>query len=70
MEQQAVLFAERLRKDAGAGNEEQIVGAFELAFGRKPSRDEMADARKLVEEHGLAAVTRALLNANEFVFLY
>jgi hypothetical protein len=69
VEQQAALFASRLNRDAGAAPDAQIVRAFQLTFGRAPSAEELADARRLTESHGLAALTRALLNANEFLFL-
>lgn len=41
MEQQAAAFAARLVKEAPAGNEAQVKSAFELAFGRAPSSDEL-----------------------------
>ncbi len=42
--QQARLFAERLRRDAGPFPEAQVERAWRLAFGRSPSRDEFAAA--------------------------
>jgi hypothetical protein len=48
---------------------EQVRRAFRLAFQREPTRDEAEAAVKLVKQHGLAALTRALFNANEFVFV-
>jgi hypothetical protein len=65
--QQAALFAERLQRDAGDDATKQIHRAFALTFGRPPSADESSSAIKLVHEHGLAALCRALFNANEFV---
>lgn len=70
MEQQATLFAERLKKEAGGKIEDQIARAFRLAFGRPPSAEEMTDATTLVQTHGLPALCRALVNANEFLFLF
>jgi len=70
MEQQAALFADRVKKDAGGQTEDLVSRAFRLAFGRAPSVEETADAKVLVEMHGLPALTRALLNANEFLFLF
>ena len=68
--QQAGLFAERLEKDAGGDVEAQVRRGFRLAFQREPSAEEMAAAVKLVREHGLAALCRALLNANEFLYVF
>jgi hypothetical protein len=67
--QQAGYFAERVAKDAGADPAAQVRRAFALALQRAPSAKERAAARELVKEHGLAALCRALLNANEFVFV-
>jgi len=62
--QQAGFFAGRVEKDA-----DPVVGAFRLAFQRSPRAEELAAARELVAKHGLPALCRALLNANEFVFV-
>ena len=69
MVQQAGYFAERVEKEAGTDPDSQVKRAFALAVQREPSAKELAAARKLVKEHGLAALCRALLNANEFVFV-
>jgi mono/diheme cytochrome c family protein len=45
------------------------LAAWRLAFQREPAPGELADARALARDHGFAAVTRALLNANEFLFI-
>lgn len=70
IEQQTTLFAERVKKDAGDKPEDQIARAFRLAFGRPPTEEEMKDAATLVQTHGLPALCRALVNANEFLFLF
>jgi len=67
--QQAGLFAERLREHAPEKIAQQVAKGFRLAFGRNVSDEELADAIAFVEEHGLEAFCRALLNANEFVFI-
>ena len=69
MLQQAGYFAERVEKDAGRDPAAQVRRAFALAFQRMPTEKELAAATKLVKDHGLAALCRAMLNANEFVFL-
>jgi hypothetical protein len=69
MLQQAGYFAERVTRDAGPDRAAQVKRAFALAFQRAPSEKELAAATKLVGDHGLPALCRALLNANEFVFV-
>src|SRR5437762_12270278 len=68
MLQQAKFFAERVEKDAGKETPAQVKRVFALAFQRPPSEKELTAATKLVKAHGLAALCRAVLNANEFVF--
>ena len=67
--QQAGYFAERVEKDAGADPSAQVKRVFLLAFQRPSTDKELVAATKLVKEHGLAALCRAVLNANEFVFV-
>jgi mono/diheme cytochrome c family protein len=67
--QQANLFAERLRREAGDDAGAQVRRGFRLAFGREPSAEEQTAAVALVKEHGLPALCRALFNANEFLFV-
>jgi hypothetical protein len=67
--QQAELFAERLQREAGDDPTAQVRRGFLLAFGRPPSEDERAAAVRLIGAHGLTVFCRALLNANEFVFV-
>lgn len=67
--QQAGYLAERVAKEASPVPSDRVDRAFRLAFQRKPSEAERAGAVKLIETHGLAALCRALLNANEFLYL-
>jgi hypothetical protein len=66
---QSERFAARLRREAGETPAAQIRRAFRLAFGRAPSAIEASAASNLVQRHGLATFCRALVNANEFVFV-
>jgi hypothetical protein len=68
MTQQAGFLAERIQREAGKEPEAQVTQAFWLAFGRKPEGAEKKAAAELVERHGLAALCRALMNANEFLY--
>ena len=65
--QQAVFFAERILSESGSDQHAQIRHAFRLAFGREPLADELKAAAELVQREGLQMLTRALLNANEFI---
>ncbi|CAN5872342.1 PSD1 and planctomycete cytochrome C domain-containing protein [soil metagenome] len=66
----AGFLAERIREESGTVNPViQVEHAYALVFQRKPLSEETEAALKLIESHGLAAFCRALLNANEVVFL-
>ncbi|HTD88191.1 MAG TPA: DUF1553 domain-containing protein, partial [Candidatus Binatia bacterium] len=65
MMQQAELFANRL----GTCNA-PIKRGFELAFNRPPTQAEFVAAEQFISEHGLVLFCRALLNANEFVYVF
>jgi hypothetical protein len=66
--QQAELLAARVEREAKG--DARVQRAFELALNRQPVSDEMTAAGKLVNEHGVAALCRALLNASEFLYVY
>jgi hypothetical protein len=69
MLQQAETLAKRLERERAGDRERQIELAFGLCFGRDPDADELAGSIALAQDHGLVAVCRALLNANEFLFI-
>ncbi|NBS59735.1 MAG: DUF1553 domain-containing protein [Betaproteobacteria bacterium] len=46
-----------------------VAEAYRLAFRRTPSPQEQAAAEQLIGKHGKAAFCRALLNANELIFI-
>jgi len=62
-------FANRLRREAGESPADQIHLAFRLAFGREPELMEAAESEVLIKQAGTAAFCRAVLNANEFLFI-
>ena len=70
MLQQSEIFASRLCHDAGAKIESQIQRAYWLAFNRAPEKQELAAAKALIAVEGLPAFCRALLNANEFLYIF
>ncbi|MCB1236441.1 MAG: DUF1553 domain-containing protein, partial [Verrucomicrobiae bacterium] len=70
---QSERFAARVRETlAGKGDDDPrklADAAFEFALGRPCRSDERDDAARLVADHGLPSLCRALFNANEFLFL-
>lgn len=69
MLQQVKRLAARLSKDAGADVNAQIKRAFVLLFAREPRASELSKSRSVVEQFGLEVFCRAMLNANEFLFV-
>jgi hypothetical protein len=67
--QQADLFAKRLEKESPEVDARRAALAFRLAFGRPATTKEGSGAFAFATEHGWPALCRALLNANEFVFI-
>ena len=67
--QQAGLFAKRLQNDAGEDLHHQITRAFTLCFNRPPNESELMDATAFIKTESLPAFARAMLNANEFLFV-
>jgi uncharacterized protein DUF1553/uncharacterized protein DUF1549 len=67
----AEALADRLSKEAsGEDPAAQIKRAFEIAYSRQPGGNELAAAVALVDEHGLRALCRALLNSSEFLYVH
>ena len=62
----ANALAGRLEKDGKANTVEQ---AYQLAFQRQPTKTELKASARLIEQFGLHAFCRALLNANELIYL-
>lgn len=69
VEQQAKLFGQRLIRERPNDTRGQIDRAFWLAFGRSPEAAERRAAEKLIGREGLPIFCRAILNANELVYL-
>jgi len=69
MLQQADLLAGRVQEEASPDVTSQVNRVFQRVLTRDPDDAERRDAAKLVEQFGLDALCRAMLNANEFLFL-
>jgi hypothetical protein len=67
--EQANLFADRIKSEAGEDRAAQVAHAWRLAMGREPNPAESSAAVRVSEQHGLEAVCRALFNSNEFLFI-
>ncbi len=67
--QQAERLADRVRSDAGDDAATQVHSAWQVVLQREPDREEHRAALELVAASGLAALCRALLNTNEFLFV-
>lgn len=67
--QQAETFAGRLQTEAGNDAAAQVKQAWQLAFNRLPDQTEAKAAVAFVKAEGLPALCRAVLNANEFLFI-
>jgi hypothetical protein len=68
--QQSAMFAARLEREAGPNVAKQVEHAFSLAFLRNPTDEEQAASAEFIAQHGLPAFCRAVLNANEFLFVF
>lgn len=66
--QQADLFAKRLQTESET-IPQQITRAWALCFQRPPTDEELADSAAFIKQEGIQQFTRAILNANEFVFI-
>jgi hypothetical protein len=67
----ARYLAARLESECAEGDGHgKVIRAYQLAFGREPDADELATASQLMVEHGLPVLCRALLNANELIYIY
>jgi hypothetical protein len=69
-----ITMAEGLSKRLSKGDDQenrirQIDFAFELVFGRKPKSSEQAAAKALIDQHGLRAFCRAILNSSELIYV-
>ena len=62
-------FAKRISKEVGENPSKQIDRAYAWTFGRSPQKEETEETLTYLEKHGLPALCRVLLNANEFLFL-
>ena len=65
--EQAERFAQRVAREAGDEPDEKVRRAILLAFGRAATDAEITAGTRLVADHGLPALCRALYNSSEFI---
>ena len=65
----AGFLAERVERDVGDDPEVQVGRAYELCYAREPSEEETAACVALMEDHGLDALCRVLLNTSELIYV-
>tara|TARA_R110002111_G_scaffold256979_2_gene324596 strand:+ start:76396 stop:79449 length:3054 start_codon:yes stop_codon:yes gene_type:complete len=63
------LLAERVTQRAGSESQKQVTELFLLAFQRQPQPPEALMAREFLEQYGLPALCRVILNSNEFLYV-
>jgi hypothetical protein len=65
----ATAVAERLQQEIPDDPRRRIQQLFVLSWNREAEGAELEFAERLVDQHGLAALARALINSNEFLYL-
>jgi hypothetical protein len=66
----AAALTARLDQSEGKNNPEKAVtNAYSCAFQRQPTKTELKAATEFINANGLPAFCRALLNANELIYL-
>jgi hypothetical protein len=63
--QQAGRMTERIGKGENA-----VRKAYRILYGRPAREEEVKDALEFVREHGMVSFCRAMLNTNEFLFVF
>ena len=56
-------------EQAGSDVADRIRRIFELAYQRSPDKEELELCKKVVQDHGLPALCRAIINSNELLYL-
>jgi hypothetical protein len=62
-------LAQRVECDAGSDLTAQVGKTYEFVLQRPPSTTEVELSTHFVKEHGLTALSRVLLNCNEFLYV-
>ena len=63
--QQAGKLAERL-----GNSQDRAARVYELLYSRPATAEDLVDAKSFIERHGFVSFCRAMLNTNEFLFIF
>ena len=67
---QASSFAALVESEAHEDDVSLVEAAWRRAYQREPSASEKRSATELLTQHGLEALGRAILNSNEFLYVF
>ncbi len=62
-------FATRLRREAGENHSAQVRRGLLVAYQREATSQEIANSVSFVQDHGLAAWCRVIMNTSELIFV-
>lgn len=65
----AEAFAARVKREAGDAMDQQVVRAYQLAFGRVITKREHRLALAFADKYGLADLCLMIFNSNEFLYI-
>lgn len=65
----ATALEDELKKGAGVDDQRLIEELFQRAYQRKPEKAEINQCMKVMQQHGLRALARAVLNSTELIHL-
>jgi hypothetical protein len=68
--QQAQILARRIAAESGSDPSSQARRGFDLVFQREPFPKELPPAAEVIKQTGLTEFCRAILNANEFIYVF
>lgn len=69
MQEVVHALADRVHRETGEGEEEQVRRVYALALQRTPDADELEVCTDFLHRHGLRELCRSLLNLNEFAYV-
>ncbi len=67
---QAESFASLVESVSDDSDRSRVQQAWRLAFGRAPTGEEAVAASSFVAEEGLESLARAIINSNEFLYVF
>lgn len=65
----ADYFASQVHEQFPEDTEKQVQTVFQIAYQRSADEEELTKSTEVVQEHGLRALCRAILNSSELIYL-